>query len=61
VRQLMLDKEIDSTSKVDDPWGSSYRIECGEDDVTVRSPGPDELWATARDLVIPPPMPDASP
>lgn len=32
-----------------DPWGTDYRIECGDPDV-VRSAGPDRLWDTEDDL-----------
>src|SRR5262249_49022180 len=42
ISQLVADKEIDSASKTDDPWGSPYKINCLEDDVQVVSPGPDK-------------------
>src|SRR5512133_927848 len=40
VSQLVQDKEIDTASKVDDPWGSPYKITCTEDETTIMSPGP---------------------
>jgi general secretion pathway protein G len=51
--QLVSEKEIDSASKLDDPWGSAYKIECAEDEVYVLSPGPDKKENTADDISIP--------
>ena len=56
VAQLVTDKEIDSASKTDDPWGSAYTIECGEDEVKVTSPGPDKKAGSADDVVVPAPQ-----
>ena len=53
VSQLVQDKEIDSASKVDDPWGSQYKIQCVEDETIVTSPGPDKKENTKDDIVVP--------
>lgn len=53
ISQLVQDKEIDSASKTDDPWGSAYRITCGDDEVTVVSPGPDKKEGSADDIKVP--------
>ena len=53
VTQLVSEKEIDSASKVDDPWGTGFRIECGEDEVWVMSNGPDKKEGTADDISVP--------
>ena len=53
ISQLVQDKEIDSASKTDDPWGSAYKIACTEDEVTVFSPGPDKREGTQDDIAVP--------
>jgi general secretion pathway protein G len=53
VTQLVSEKEIDSASKLDDPWGSAFKIECAEDEVYVLSVGPDKKEGTADDISIP--------
>jgi general secretion pathway protein G len=53
VTQLVSEKEIDSASKLDDPWGSAFKIECADDEVYVLSVGPDKKEGTADDISIP--------
>jgi len=53
VSQLVTDKEIDTASKVDDPWGSPFKIVCGDDEVTVSSPGRDKKEGSGDDLSVP--------
>lgn len=53
VSQLVQDKEIDSASKIDDPWGSPYKIQCTEDETVVSSPGPDKKEGTPDDISVP--------
>jgi len=53
VTQLVSEKEIDSASKLDDPWGSAFKIECAEDEVFVLSLGPDKKENTADDISVP--------
>jgi general secretion pathway protein G len=53
VSQLVQDKEIDSASKVDDPWSSPYKIQCTEDETVVSSPGPDKKEGSKDDIVVP--------
>jgi hypothetical protein len=50
---LVTDKEIDTASKIDDPWGSQFKIVCSEDEVFVTSPGRDKKEGTADDLSVP--------
>jgi general secretion pathway protein G len=53
VSQLVQDKEIDTAAKVDDPWGSAYKIQCAEDEVIVVSSGPDKKDGTQDDISVP--------
>jgi general secretion pathway protein G len=53
VAQLVSDKEIDTASKTDDPWGSAFKIICTEDEVVVTSPGPDKKEGSQDDLSVP--------
>jgi general secretion pathway protein G len=53
IAQLVQDGEIDAASKTDDAWGLPYRITCTEDEVVVRSAGPDKRWGTEDDIVLP--------
>ena len=53
VSQLLSDKEIDSVSKTDDPWGSAFKISCTDDEVFVSSYGRDKKEGTADDLSVP--------
>jgi general secretion pathway protein G len=53
VTQLVSEKEIDSASKLDDPWGTAFKIECTEDEVYVLSLGPDKKEGTADDVSVP--------
>ena len=53
VAQLVTDKEIDTASKVDDLWGSSFKIACTSDEVTVSSLGRDKKEGTKDDLSVP--------
>ena len=53
VAQLVADKEIDSASKTEDPWGSPYEITCGDDEIFVSSPGRDKKKGTPDDINVP--------
>jgi general secretion pathway protein G len=53
VSQLVQDKQIDSAAKVEDPWGTAYKIACTEDEVVVTSSGPDKKEGTSDDISIP--------
>jgi general secretion pathway protein G len=53
VPQLVADKEIDTASKTDDPWGSPFKIVCTEDEVIVTSLGADKKEGTQDDLSVP--------
>gem|GEM_PF-643676 len=53
VNQLRTDKEIDTASKVDDPWGSQFKVICTEDEITVSSLGRDKKENTKDDLSVP--------
>jgi hypothetical protein len=37
----------------DDPWGQRFRLKCGDEDVTVTSPGQDGKPNTADDVRVP--------
>ena len=53
ISQLLQDKEIDASSKTDDPWGGAFKIQCTEDDSIVSSPGPDKKENTKDDIQVP--------
>jgi general secretion pathway protein G len=53
VTQLVSEKEIDTASNTNDPWGSAFKIECGDDEVYVLSLGPDKKEGTADDISVP--------
>ena len=53
VAQLVTEKEIDSASKLDDPWGSPFKIECADDEIYVTSVGADKKEGSADDIVVP--------
>jgi len=53
VAQLVQEKHIDSASKTDDPWGSQYALSCTDDDVFVKSAGPDKKAGTQDDISVP--------
>lgn len=51
---LIRDGVLDRDSTRTDPWGQTWRLECGERDVTVVSLGPDRTPQTDDDIRIPP-------
>jgi len=52
--ELLRDKkQIDAASKITDAWDQPYKIDCGEDEITVMSSGPDKKWGTADDIRVP--------
>lgn len=52
--ELLRDKkQIDAASKITDSWDQPYKIECGEDEITVMSSGADRKWGTADDIRVP--------
>ena len=53
VSQLVQDKEIDTASKTDDPWGSAYKVQCQDDEIVIVSPGPDKKDGTQDDISVP--------
>jgi prepilin-type N-terminal cleavage/methylation domain-containing protein len=54
VQQLIAEGALDkSKSTQADAWGQPWVIECGGDDATVRSRGPDEALQTEDDIRVP--------
>jgi type II secretory pathway pseudopilin PulG len=51
--QLRAEKFVDRQSSPRDPWGTNYVIECADDDVTIKSRGPDRAPDTPDDIVVP--------
>jgi hypothetical protein len=51
--QLVHDKQLESSSRFDDPWGGRFRIECGDEEVSVSSPGRDGKPGTDDDIRVP--------
>ena len=51
--QLVQDKLLDPGQNTADPWGQSFSITCGDEDVMVVSGGPDKKKGTKDDIVIP--------
>jgi general secretion pathway protein G len=50
--QLQRDRELARESRTDDPWGERYRVICGDDDITVSSPGRDGKPNTDDDIRV---------
>lgn len=55
VAQLRDENELASSSKITDPWETTYIIDCRGDDTIARSAGPDRLPNTADDIISPDP------
>ncbi len=51
--QLVQEKHIDSAAQTDDPWGQAYVLNCTEDDVYVKSSGPDKKKGSKDDIQVP--------
>jgi general secretion pathway protein G len=51
---LLEAKTLDRDSPRLDAWGSDWRVECQDDDVTVSSAGPDRKPDTVDDIRVPP-------
>ena len=54
VAQLVRGRVLDADSARADPWGSPWRIECSEGEVSVISDGPDRKAGTEDDIRAPP-------
>jgi general secretion pathway protein G len=54
VADLLEDKTLDRDSPRLDAWGSEWRVECRDDEVTVTSIGPDRNPDTDDDIRVPP-------
>ncbi len=51
---LLAQRALDEDSPRKDPWGSAWRIECADDQVSVSSDGPDKRPGTEDDIRVPP-------
>lgn len=51
--QLVEEKQLSDSARMDDPWGERYRVRCTDDEVTVVSPGQDHQPNTADDIRVP--------
>lgn len=54
VGALIQAEMLDEGLRTKDPWGSEYRVSCGDRQVTVRSAGPDQKSGTEDDIEVPP-------
>lgn len=52
IEDLTEERVLSSSTRVEDPWGDRFRINCGVDGVEVRSDGPDHLGGTEDDVVV---------
>jgi hypothetical protein len=52
VDQLINEKQLESENR-NDPWGSTFTIECGADDIFVSSAGPDGNPGSDDDIIVP--------
>ena len=50
VQQLIDDGELDAHKRTKDAWDHDFTIECNDDGVTVKSPGPDGQMGTEDDI-----------
>jgi general secretion pathway protein G len=53
VSQLKKDKYLDRAAASQDPWGTTFEINCTEGTVYVRSAGPDKQVGTKDDIQVP--------
>jgi len=53
VSQLIQDKQLDTGTNTNDPWGQAYNLNCSDDEVTVSSTGPDKKKGTKDDISVP--------
>jgi len=51
---LVKERALDEDSPRKDPWGSPWRIECADEQVSVGSDGPDKKPQTEDDVRVPP-------
>lgn len=51
--RLRQDQELASDARMDDAWGNRFRIQCGDDEIVVSSPGPDGKSGNADDVRVP--------
>jgi general secretion pathway protein G len=51
--QLVEEKQLSESARMDDPWGERYRVRCTDDEVTVVSPGQDHEPNTSDDIRVP--------
>jgi hypothetical protein len=51
VDDLKASKDLDPTFNSKDPFGSPYTIQCGGDDITVVSAGPDQKLGSVDDVL----------
>lgn len=54
IEALVADGTLERDGARNDPWGSPWRIECHEEEVTVSSNGGDRTQNTADDIRVPP-------
>ena len=52
IESLVAAKELEPVDH-SDPWGNAFEIECSDDDVTIRSAGPDQNMGSSDDIVVP--------
>jgi general secretion pathway protein G len=53
VDQLKSDRDLDTGFSLKDPWGSLYKLNCDNDEITCTSPGPDRKEGTEDDIRVP--------
>jgi hypothetical protein len=53
LEQLVKDGILDEDGRRNDPWGTTFKIACAGDDVSIHSAGPDGKFDTEDDLRIP--------
>lgn len=53
VEQLKADRDLDTGFSLKDPWGSLYKLNCDNDEITCTSPGPDRKEGTEDDILVP--------
>lgn len=53
VSQLVQEKQLDSATNTNDPWGQPYTLTCTDDEIIVISSGPDKKKGTKDDISVP--------
>jgi type II secretory pathway pseudopilin PulG len=53
ISKLLEEQQLATTARSDDAWGNRFRIQCGDDEIAVSSPGADGQFGSSDDVRVP--------